>query len=140
MRRGMLPGIALSFLLVALAAVALRPGEAPPTARLAGPEPPPPTPAVPTPRPAPAAVPAATRPEPAAPRRPDAAFTRVEPGEDLAAVARRVYGAGGDVEALWRANRDQLAAVDAPLVAGMLLRTPRPETSRGDLSRARGPG
>jgi nucleoid-associated protein YgaU len=131
----MVPGVALSFLLVGLAAVALRPGEPPPTATLGGPSPrptPPPkaTPGVPLPATGPAdpeeapAKTTAARAEPVAPRRPEAEFTRVLPGEDLAAVARRVYGGGGDVGALWRANRDQLDAADAPLRAGMLLRTP----------------
>jgi nucleoid-associated protein YgaU len=131
----MVPGVALSFLLVGLAAVALRPGERPPTATLGGPAPKPtppprPTPGVPLPAAEPAPAPRAPdvatgqRAAPAAPRRPEAGFTRVEPGEDLAAVARRVYGEGGDVAALWRANRDQLDAADAPLRAGMLLRTP----------------
>jgi len=50
--------------------------------------------------------------------------TIVEPGETLAGVAARVYGPGGSVEGLWRANRDQVATADGPLRAGMLLRTP----------------
>lgn len=54
----------------------------------------------------------------------DPDFTRVAPGETLAAVASRVYGAADQKERLWRANRDQLASPDASLVAGTILRTP----------------
>lgn len=57
-------------------------------------------------------------------QRPRSAFTTTRPGEGLADVAQRIYGANADVEALWLANRDQLAAIDAPLVAGTPLRTP----------------
>lgn len=52
------------------------------------------------------------------------AFTRVDDGETLADVARRVYGPSGKVDVLWKANRDQLLTPEAPLSGGMLLRTP----------------
>lgn len=55
---------------------------------------------------------------------PRGAFARVDVGETLADVARRVYGSPGKVDQLWRANRDQLSSPEAPLSAGMLLRTP----------------
>lgn len=54
---------------------------------------------------------------------PRSSLTRVEPGESLADVARRVYGTD-DRERLWRANRDLLPSPDSPLPAGGLLRTP----------------
>jgi hypothetical protein len=56
--------------------------------------------------------------------RPRGAFARVEPGEALADVARRVYGLPTMAEPLWRANRDQLPSITTPLDAGMTLRTP----------------
>lgn len=55
---------------------------------------------------------------------PRGAFTTVRDGEDLAAVARRVYGSEDEASTLWRANRDQLDREDAPLRPGALLRTP----------------
>jgi hypothetical protein len=48
----------------------------------------------------------------------------VEPGETLTDVATRVYGSADATEAVWKANRDQIARIDSPLVRGMLLRTP----------------
>ncbi len=48
----------------------------------------------------------------------------VEPGEKLADVATRVYGSPDEAEALWRANRDQVAMIDSALAKGTLLRTP----------------
>jgi hypothetical protein len=51
-------------------------------------------------------------------------FAVVEPGESLADVAARVYGSKDASEALWKANRDQVARVDSPLTGGTLLRTP----------------
>jgi nucleoid-associated protein YgaU len=52
------------------------------------------------------------------------AFARIDDGETLADVARRVYGSAEKVDVLWKANRDQLSKPEAPLGAGMLLRTP----------------
>jgi hypothetical protein len=52
------------------------------------------------------------------------AFTKVRPGESLAAVALRVYGSDDAAEQLWSANRDLLDREDAPLREGTLLRTP----------------
>jgi hypothetical protein len=51
-------------------------------------------------------------------------FAVVEPGESLSDVAARVYGSKDASEALWKANRDQVARVDSPLSGGTLLRTP----------------
>ena len=65
----------------------------------------------------------ATRPRPI-PARPRASTTIVEPGETLADVAARIYGEADAADAIWKANRDQLAARDAALTGGMLLRTP----------------
>lgn len=88
---------------------------------------------VPRGRPEPASAPsAAPTPEsppatatlPSSPSPVRSSFTRVEDGESLAAVARRVYGPTADADRLWRANRDLLATREAPLVAGSLLRTP----------------
>lgn len=56
--------------------------------------------------------------------RPRSPFTVVGPGESLADVATRVYGSPDAKEAIWKANRDQIAQVDSPLVRGTLLRTP----------------
>lgn len=53
-----------------------------------------------------------------------APFTVVGSGETIADVARRVYGAGGDAGALWRANRDVLKGPDSPVAPGTVLRTP----------------
>lgn len=61
------------------------------------------------------------RPRPAQPR---GGFVVVEPGESLSDVAARVYGSAELADSLWKANRDQLAGLDAPLVRGTLLRTP----------------
>jgi hypothetical protein len=55
---------------------------------------------------------------------PRGAFTSVRDGETLADVARRVYGPASDPNTLWMANRDLIARKDAPLRAGMMLRTP----------------
>lgn len=52
------------------------------------------------------------------------AFARVDSGETLGDVALRVYGSSAKVDVLWKANRDQLSTPEAPLSAGMLLRTP----------------
>lgn len=57
-------------------------------------------------------------------KRPDSAFTEARNGETLAEVAERVYGTGIDLRAFWKVNRDQLATMDAPIRAGMVLRTP----------------
>jgi outer membrane biosynthesis protein TonB len=51
-------------------------------------------------------------------------FTIVQSGESLADVAARVYGTTDAAESLWRANRDQVVAIDSSLTKGMLLRTP----------------
>ena len=51
-------------------------------------------------------------------------FVEVEAGETLADVATRVYGSAESLEAFWKANRDQLAKPDSPLIRGTLLRTP----------------
>jgi hypothetical protein len=61
---------------------------------------------------------------PAPPSEPRGAFTKVRDGETLADVAMRVYGADGEVAALWRANRDLIDRDDSRLAAGMMLRTP----------------
>jgi nucleoid-associated protein YgaU len=117
----------------------VRPAATPIIAADADPEPtadavpPEPTPGVPWDPPLPGDRPAQA-PDPPAPRataslvsarrpaRPG--FATVRAGEDLAAVARRVYGAAAAAEALWRANRDQLADPGSPLKPGMPLRTP----------------
>jgi nucleoid-associated protein YgaU len=57
-------------------------------------------------------------------RRPASPFTIVEADESLEDVARRIYGSGTHVDALWRANRDTLTRKDSPLATGMVLRTP----------------
>ncbi len=62
-----------------------------------------------------------TRPRARVPRSP---FAVVEQGETLADVATRVYGSPGATEAIWKANRDQIARIDSPLARGTLLRTP----------------
>lgn len=64
------------------------------------------------------------RPSPRARTQPRGAFARVEAGETLPDLARRVYGSPAMAEALWRANRDQLPAAESRLEVGMLLRTP----------------
>jgi nucleoid-associated protein YgaU len=75
-----------------------------------------------SPRPTPTTQPVTPR---AAPRSsPKSAFTTVESGESLAAVALRVYGTEDALRDLWAANRDQLARFDDPLAAGTILRTP----------------
>ncbi len=55
---------------------------------------------------------------------PAGSFVEVSEGESLAIVADRVYGSPAAAERLWKANRDQLGRLDAPLTRGMLLRTP----------------
>lgn len=60
----------------------------------------------------------------AAGQEPRASFTIVEPGERLVDVASRVYGTPEAAATLWRANRDRLRGVDAPVAAGLLIRTP----------------
>ena len=67
---------------------------------------------------------ATPKPAPLSPPQPRGQFARTRLGETLADVARRVYGPGASVDALWRANRDILAAVDHPVEPGTLLRTP----------------
>jgi nucleoid-associated protein YgaU len=56
---------------------------------------------------------------------PDSGFTVVESSESIEDVAVRVYGSADQVEGLWHANRDALPRRDAPLAAGVVLRTPR---------------
>jgi nucleoid-associated protein YgaU len=51
-------------------------------------------------------------------------FLTAGPDETLADVARRVYGTPEAAEALWMANRDQVASRDAPLRPGVPLRAP----------------
>lgn len=121
-------GLALSLALVALAAVALHPrgqASAAPPELIEG------VPAEPVekpPRVAPvsqvAAQPNGPRSAPASKRSARSSFTEVEAGEDLAAVAERVYGARTDRDRLWKANRDLLASPDSPLAVGTILRTP----------------
>ena len=90
--------------------------------RPAEPEPEP----APEPRPAPAVaaspveIPKRRTPPPG----PRPSFAVVEPGERLADVAARVYGSEDAAEALWKANRDQVARIDSPLDRGTLLRAP----------------
>ena len=55
---------------------------------------------------------------------PKTPFTVVRDGESLLDVANRIYGSAQAAESLWRANRDQLAAVSSPVPRGTLLRTP----------------
>ena len=50
--------------------------------------------------------------------------TIITKGEKLVDVAIRVYGSPEATLKLWRANRDQLSSVDAPVSEGWLLRTP----------------
>ncbi len=69
----------------------------------------------------PAKVPPKRRTPPTGPR---PSFAVVEPGERLADVAARIYGSEDAAEALWKANRDQVARIDSPLDRGTLLRTP----------------
>ncbi len=57
-------------------------------------------------------------------RVPRTAVTVVQANETIGDVARRVYGTSDDVDVLWCANRDALPHKDAPLVSGMVLRTP----------------
>lgn len=92
----------------------------------------------PSPAPAPRIPPARPTPAPASPsaspriavRRPlsapgpRSAFTQAEEGETLADVSLRVYGTSEAATALWRANRDVIPRREAPLTAGLLLRTP----------------
>ncbi len=61
---------------------------------------------------------------PSKPSTPKAPFTVVRNGEDLVAVANRVYGSSSAAEGLWKANRDQVNSIDSPLRRGTLLRTP----------------
>jgi hypothetical protein len=53
-------------------------------------------------------------------------FTRAAEGETLREVAIRLHGSAnpGQVEALWRLNRDLVRSRDTPLRAGTLLRSP----------------
>ncbi len=121
MSRSTAPSVFFSLLILVAAAIFLDPDRRGPRAPISEPievvAVAPPEPAAPQADPAPA--PRATGPD-----RPREPFTLAAPGEDLAAVARRVYGPGADPAALWRANRDRLAAIDDPLVPGTLLRTP----------------
>jgi hypothetical protein len=59
------------------------------------------------------------------PSSPRSAFTVVQAAETIEEVALRVYGTTAEADSLWRANRDALPRRDSPLVAGMLLRTPK---------------
>ena len=61
---------------------------------------------------------------PAAPRRPQSSCTTIEPGERLVDVAVRVYGTPDAALTIWRANRDRLKGIEAPVEAGCLIRTP----------------
>ena len=74
--------------------------------------------------PAPAAVKVQTASRRAGPPPPRSAFTEARDGEALADVALRVYGSADAARTLWMANRDLIETRDAPLRAGMLLRTP----------------
>jgi nucleoid-associated protein YgaU len=58
------------------------------------------------------------------PKRPEDAFTKVASGETLVDIVRRVYGPDASLEAVWKANRDQLPTPEASVRAGMILRTP----------------
>ncbi len=60
----------------------------------------------------------------APPPRPSSPFTRVQDGESLVDLVRRVYGPKAAVEDVWKLNRDQLESPASPLRPGMLLRTP----------------
>ena len=81
--------------------------------------------ATPSPSPAPPSqVAASGKARVESPRLPKAPFTVVEAGERLAEVAARIYGSRDQAETLWRANRDQVASIDAPLRGGTLIRTP----------------
>jgi hypothetical protein len=51
-------------------------------------------------------------------------FTEVGQGESLTDVAVRVYGTSAAARSIWKSNRDILGGQDAPLRAGMVLRTP----------------
>jgi hypothetical protein len=109
----------------AIAAPPVAPAPSPVTAPKAAP-PSTPRPSKPKPEPAPAVAqapekPAKRRTPPASPR---PSFAVVETGETLADVAARVYGSEDAAEALWKANRDQVARLDSPLDRGTLLRTP----------------
>ncbi len=55
---------------------------------------------------------------------PRSAITMVGRDERLVDVAIRVYGTAEATAKLWRANRDRLTGVDAPVAEGWLLRTP----------------
>ena len=55
---------------------------------------------------------------------PHEALTAALAGEKLGDIALRVYGKASSVEKLWKANRDIIDSADAPLKAGMLVRTP----------------
>lgn len=75
---------------------------------------------------APEQPPVATKPEATTTPQRRKVATTVAPGEDLAAVARRVYGSQSPeiLDEIWQANRDQLTNRDSPITAGTLLRTP----------------
>lgn len=75
---------------------------------------------------APEQSPIATKPEATTTPERRKVATTVAPGEDLAAVARRVYGSQSPeiLDQIWQANRDQLPNRDSPITAGTLLRTP----------------
>ena len=74
--------------------------------------------------PAESSVPAAQPPVIAKYYRPRTAFATVNAGESFADLAKRVYGEGADLEALWKINRDQLPTKESEVRAGMVLRTP----------------
>ena len=56
--------------------------------------------------------------------RPLGSITIIEKGERLVDVAIRIYGSAEATSRIWKANRDRLASIDAPLSEGWLLRTP----------------
>jgi hypothetical protein len=109
--------IVLSFLLVAVAAVALHPGAEPPATGSQ-------TVRDPTPGDAPDVAPKDEAPTPDGRRRPESEFTVTQEGESLADVAVRIYGSADAVETLRAANRDRLGPAGADLAPGTLLRTP----------------
>ena len=129
---------ALSFLLVAVAAVVFyQPDRPPPRVSAVGPNakavPKTPSPSerpennASTPKSPPVAVtvpPAAPKSQAKRPRRPSSAFATVADGESLADVAARVYGLPEAAAVLFRANRDQIDRVDEKPPVGTVLRTP----------------
>lgn len=139
-----LASLALSFLVVGLAAIVFRPAEPGPSGPSIAAETPPPLTDTETEKPSRVTVEPVPRPRlttastvkvlpgplPPGPeadeavRSPGSAFTQVEPGETLGLVARRVYGTTKARERLWRGNRDLLSDPEAALRPGTILRTP----------------